>query len=194
MDDEATSALEVIARRVRPQIIFLKDDLTVSFAEWDTGIELFRSLGLKVAYEHKLLPAIEQSVSDIVASLEIDPGAPCSFTAAGGVIVSVSLLNGGGARRIALYIEPSRRREDLRAAARRFSLTQRQLDVLSYLLQGLTAREIADELGIAETTVGDYFKQLLSRTKARNRADMIARVLNWSERHDYERTPGKEGR
>ena len=168
VNDEATSALEVIARRARPQIIFLKEDLTVAFAEWDTGIELFRSLGLEAAYACKLLPSVEKMVRDIMARLEADPGAPCAFTTAGGIIVSVSVLNGGSDKGIALYIEPSRRREDLRAAARRFRLTQRQLEVLSYLLHGLTAREIADELGIAETTVGDYFKQLLSRTKARS--------------------------
>jgi len=61
-----------------------------------------------------------------------------------------------------------RPRQDLRAPARRFRLTQQQLDVLSHLLHGLTGGEIAEELGIAEITVGNYFKRLLSRTKARS--------------------------
>jgi DNA-binding NarL/FixJ family response regulator len=180
-EDEGTvlSALDVIAQRVRPQIVMLKDDYSVALAEWDTGIDLFRSLGLEAPYARRLLPAIENEVREIAERLELDPDTNCVFSTANGLVVRVSLLASADSKRILLYIEPSRRREDLLAAASRFNLTQRQLEVLSYLLQGLTARQIAETLGIAETTVGDYFKQLLLRTKARNRADMIARVLNW---------------
>jgi DNA-binding NarL/FixJ family response regulator len=192
-EDQGTvlSALDIIAQRVRPQIVMLKDDFSVALAEWDTGIDLFRSLGLEAPYAQRLLPPIEDSVRDIVKRLEGDPEAHGVFTTGDGLIVRVSLLASGDSKRILLYIEPSRRREDLMAAASRFNLTQRQLEVLSYLLQGLTARQIAETLGIAETTVGDYFKQLLLRTKARNRADMIARVLNWAGQTATSNPPGK---
>jgi DNA-binding NarL/FixJ family response regulator len=48
-------------------------------------------------------------------------------------------------------------------------------------MSGYDARTIARALHIAETTVGEYFKHLYVKTKAKNRADLVARVLDWSK-------------
>lgn len=98
------------------------------------------------------------------------------------IVLRVSILESDAAAMIVLFVEPSRCREDLSSAAKRYNLTQRQIEVLGYILQGCSAREIAEVLCISETTVSDHFKQLLLRTAARNRADMVARILNWTDR------------
>jgi DNA-binding NarL/FixJ family response regulator len=191
---ELQSALDLIARRIRPQIILLESDYSVALAEWDTGIEIFAQLGLEARYAQRLLPHVETKVREIVERLSRDPLAPSSIAVDGAVIIRVCVLDSGGSLpRIALFVEPSRRREDLESAAKRFNLTQRQIEVLGFILQGLCAREIAETLSISETTVGDYFKQLLQKTAARNRADMVARVLNWTERIQTPRIPQKTG-
>jgi DNA-binding NarL/FixJ family response regulator len=191
---ELQSALDLIARRIRPQIILLESDYSVALAEWDTGIELFAQLGLEARYAKRLLPHVETKVREVVERLARDPLAPSSIAIDGSLIIRVSVLEAGGSLpQIALFVEPSRRREDLESAAKRFNLTQRQIEVLGFILQGLCAREIAETLSISEATVGDYFKQLLQKTAARNRADMVARVLNWTERVQAPRIPQKPG-
>lgn len=54
------------------------------------------------------------------------------------------------------------------------TLTPREHDVLSLLLQGLSNKQIAQELGIAEKTVKVYVSALLDKLEARSRADLIA--------------------
>lgn len=193
LDEEQSAARETIARRVRPQLVLLNSDYSVALAEWDTGIELFRRLGLEVRYAKHLLPDVEEKVRDIVERSAVDPTTPCSISFGDSLIIRVAVLRGTPLPQIALFVEPSRRREDLEGAAKRFRLTHRQIEVLGFILQGLSAREIAETLSISETTVGDYFKQLLQKTAARNRADMVARVLNWSERIAAPRIPQKTG-
>ncbi len=188
------SALDKIAGRIRPQIILLNGDFTVALAEWDTGIELFRRLGLEARDAKRLLPNVEDRVREVVARLTADPLAPSSISVDGALIIRVAVLKGGSLPQIALFVEPCRRREDLASAAKRFSLTQRQLEVLRYIMHGLCAREIAQMLCISEATVGDYFKQLLQKTAARNRADMVARVLNWTSRVELPQIPKNRGR
>jgi DNA-binding CsgD family transcriptional regulator len=67
----------------------------------------------------------------------------------------------------------------LSRAAQRFALTRRELDVLTLMLDGLIASEIAQTLDIATGTVQVYYKRLLSKTNSRNRTAMVAQVLAW---------------
>ena len=67
----------------------------------------------------------------------------------------------------------------LSRAAQRFSLTRRELDVLTLMLDGFVASEIAQTLYIAAGTVQVYYKRLLSKTNSRNRTAMVAQVLAW---------------
>jgi DNA-binding NarL/FixJ family response regulator len=192
-EQRQSAAWETIARRVRPQLVMLNSDYSVALAEWDTGIDLFRKLGLEARYAERLLPAVEAKVREVVERSAVDPMTPSSISFGDSLIIRVAVLSGTPLPQIALFVEPSRRREDLQSAAKRFQLTNRQIEVLGFILQGLSAREIAETLCISETTVGDYFKQLLQKTAARNRADMVTRVLNWSERTAAPRIPQKAG-
>lgn len=93
-------------------------------------------------------------------------------------------LQGLGGPLLALTVESHRDDQVLVQARDRFSLTKRELQVLQYILDGARASEIADELHIAENTVQVYVKRLLAKTRSRNRASMVATVLNWTVRRE----------
>ena len=179
-EQRLAAELDVIASRGRSQVILLNGDYSVALAEWDTGSELFEKLGL-ARRASRLSPEVERSVRSIVDGLLKDPSFP-KLLLYDSIVLRVSILESDAAAMIVLFVEPSRCREDLSSAAKRYNLTQRQIEVLGYILQGCSAREIAEVLCISETTVSDHFKQLLLRTAARNRADMVARILNWTDR------------
>ena len=77
----------------------------------------------------------------------------------------------------------------LLSALKQFKLSARELDVLLLTLEGKTAAEAANFLGIATSTARDYLDRLLVKTGARNRSALIARVLGWSATS----TPSKIG-
>jgi DNA-binding NarL/FixJ family response regulator len=75
--------------------------------------------------------------------------------------------------------ESQRAPEPLHAAAQTFHLTAREVEVLQLILRGFEGKEIADHLGISLSTVREYFKHLAIKIGGRNRAEMIARALDW---------------
>jgi DNA-binding CsgD family transcriptional regulator len=97
----------------------------------------------------------------------------------GGVKARLIPLAGTDGQRIALLLEPLLTREALEGAAARYRLSPRESDVVRGLLDGASVSEIAGGLGIAESTVGDYLKRLFAKTRVRNRAEMIAKLLGW---------------
>ncbi len=57
------------------------------------------------------------------------------------------------------------------------ALTEKQLEVLRLIAQGLTNAEIGKRLFIAEGTVKWHVKQILEKTESTNRTEAVARVL-----------------
>lgn len=57
-----------------------------------------------------------------------------------------------------------------------FGLTPRQLDVLSYICQGMSNKIIARALGMRETTVKAHVMQIMRRLNADNRTQVALRV------------------
>jgi DNA-binding NarL/FixJ family response regulator len=53
------------------------------------------------------------------------------------------------------------------------SLTERELQVIGYLIEGMTNKEIARELGITEQTVKYYVNQLLKKANVSNRVKLV---------------------
>jgi len=53
-------------------------------------------------------------------------------------------------------------------------LTNREIQIASYVAQGLSNREIGEQLGVSEHTVKNQFAELLRKTKLRNRAQVAA--------------------
>ena len=56
-------------------------------------------------------------------------------------------------------------------------LTNRELDTLRELADGLTNRQIGARLGVAETTVRDYVKALMTKLDAQTRTQVVRRAL-----------------
>jgi DNA-binding CsgD family transcriptional regulator len=57
------------------------------------------------------------------------------------------------------------------------SLTPREKEVLGLVVEGLSAKEIAIELGIAHRTVECHIEHLRMKTNSRNRAQMAAEAV-----------------
>lgn len=89
-------------------------------------------------------------------------------------------VHGAGEHWLAVFPRESRDPATLRAAARqRWPLTERQLDVLQLLAQGLTNRSIAITLGCAEGTAELHVSAVLGRMGANSRAEAVAKF--WTE-------------
>jgi DNA-binding CsgD family transcriptional regulator len=56
-------------------------------------------------------------------------------------------------------------------------LSERELDVLGHLANGLTDQEIAAAVGISEFTVKTHLRRLYGKLAARNRAHAVARAV-----------------
>jgi DNA-binding CsgD family transcriptional regulator len=76
---------------------------------------------------------------------------------------------------ILVLLEPSRRQPMalLRAAQRRFRLTERDTEVLRHLLKGWTNKEIANAMHVCEQTVKERIRTLMTRTRSRTRSAVL---------------------
>lgn len=83
------------------------------------------------------------------------------------------------ANRYAVVIEADRSEDCIVRAINRYSLTNRQTDVLLLVLEGANAGEVARELQISEYTAQGYIKALLTKTSSRNRTAMVSKILQW---------------
>ena len=67
----------------------------------------------------------------------------------------------------------------LTAAATRFHISPREVQVLALLLDGEHLSEIGSRLHITSSTVQDHIRSMVEKTGSRNRSDLIARILGW---------------
>lgn len=91
----------------------------------------------------------------------------------------VTRLDGVSGVFFAISVEFFRDGDSLSRARRKYQLTNREIEVLALMLEGANTAETARALSIAESTVQGYWKRLLAKTKSRNRAAMVANVLDW---------------
>jgi DNA-binding CsgD family transcriptional regulator len=76
-----------------------------------------------------------------------------------------------------VLLERLRAGDPFEAAVARYRLTERESEVLRLLLRGAPTAVIAAQLNIAETTAAVHVKRIAQKTDARNRSQIIARVL-----------------
>ena len=57
------------------------------------------------------------------------------------------------------------------------ALNNRELDVLRFLVQGLTNNEIASRLGVSESVVKNTLQQLFAKTSVRTRRQLVRIAL-----------------
>lgn len=92
----------------------------------------------------------------------------------------INWLTGRDGTFTVVYLEQHRSRESMGWATNTFGFTRREREVLHLVLCGLNGTEIARALSISEQTVADHVKNLARKTNAKNRADMVAKVLGWT--------------
>jgi len=91
-------------------------------------------------------------------------------------------MEGNGGYFLAVTIERVRRRNVLLRAAKKYLITPREREVAAFLFDGLRIEEIGERLSISTSTVNDHIKNLIERTGAKNRSQMLALLLGWENR------------
>lgn len=76
-----------------------------------------------------------------------------------------------------LLEEVGRRQRAVMEVGPRFQLTVREKSVVEHLAKGLTNKEIAALMGIAEPTVKDHIKRIMQKTRSRTRTEILANLL-----------------
>jgi DNA-binding CsgD family transcriptional regulator len=75
-----------------------------------------------------------------------------------------------------------RSKMDLKSTRMHFHLSSQEFEVVQLLIGGRTNKEIANELHIAECTVKEYLRTVMSKVGATTRAGVVAQVLTLSNR------------
>lgn len=57
-------------------------------------------------------------------------------------------------------------------------LSKRELDCATLLLHGLTSKEIGSHLSLSYRTIEDYINSLKRKLNARNKSDLIVKLLD----------------
>jgi DNA-binding CsgD family transcriptional regulator len=80
---------------------------------------------------------------------------------------------------IIILIEERESHSDARveAAKERYRLTEREMNVLEHLAKGLTNKEIAITLGIAEQTIKEHLKHIMEKTCVSTRTAVLAQLF-----------------
>ena len=173
-------ASDRITERAAPVLIVIDRDFRVVLASQGLGHEIAGTDFVDTASK-RLDPSIEKIVRDLVASWT-DPAQRASnhvATVPPSHVVRVVPLDGDTRVFVAITIEQCRHRDSFSRAARAYSLSPRETEVLCLILEGASASEIANVLSLAESTVQGYFKHLLNKTRSRNRPAMVAKMLGW---------------
>jgi DNA-binding CsgD family transcriptional regulator len=58
-----------------------------------------------------------------------------------------------------------------------FNLTQREREVLEYLLQGLTSKAIASRMNISPNTVKAFLRTIMIKTRVSSRSAMVGKII-----------------
>lgn len=181
------AASEYLSARVAPCLVVLDLDYRILSAGSRLG-EVLAGAGLDWSLAPRLPYAVETAVRTSAAALAAAIGGDGSDTKValvGRLLVRTTLLGGPSGSCIAVSLEELRQRDPVRSAGTRYRLSRREREVLAHIIAGLEAREIAERLGIAESTVGEYFKHLNEKVGARNRSALIAQVFAPLEARAY---------
>lgn len=80
--------------------------------------------------------------------------------------------------RILILMEEKTVGKTAASAANRFQLTDRELEVLSHLAEGLTNKEIGARLSISDQTVKEHLKHIMEKTHCTTRTAVLMHLLH----------------
>jgi DNA-binding CsgD family transcriptional regulator len=78
---------------------------------------------------------------------------------------------------LVVYLEPERKRLDMTKCKQQFCLSQRELEVVSLLANGLTNKEIGEKLFISEYTVENHLRSIYRKMDVNNRTSVVHLLL-----------------
>lgn len=61
------------------------------------------------------------------------------------------------------------------------SLSDRELEIIDLVANGLTNHEISEELEISKRTVDNHISNILNKTKTENRVELVRWALHWGK-------------
>jgi DNA-binding NarL/FixJ family response regulator len=171
---QAATAEEALdrLRELRPDVILVDIDLPGM-----NGVQLVREIAPRLPEAHIVMLTASAERSDLVSAVR--SGASGYLTkdlSPEGLVRAVLGIREGDLpmpRRLAAELV----RELVRpmAPGGDGGLSERELEVLQLVADGLTDRDIADALGISPRTVGSHVGNILSKLGARNRAEAARR-------------------
>ena len=85
-------------------------------------------------------------------------------------------LESYGAECVVIMVESFGHRGSLAQAAKAYKLTKREVEILGFVVQGLSNTEIAEMLCIAQSTVADHIKNLLRKTQSTKRIHLLSKI------------------
>lgn len=136
------------------------------------GVEAIAKLHEKLPETRILVLTSFGEADDVAHALEAGAAGAITKTAEDAELVEVVRKIAKGER----YISPIIRKL-LRDSPPVPKLTPRQHEILSYMVKGLTNRDIADMLHIREDSVEEHVNLILNKLEASNRAEAVAIAL-----------------
>ncbi len=88
------------------------------------------------------------------------------------------LLEGSARRQIAVIVERARPRALAPDIAAAYGLTKRESEMMRYLLQGLSTKQIAAALGISPYTVQEHFTAIFEKAGVRSRRELVGKLFS----------------
>ena len=158
LDDAIPKTLSTASRRSSPQFFLLDDQLNVVAASSGEGLADLIRQALRTA------PSWMHDAPSVVPLTD-------------DVFLRVVPLERQWSHLKMVFVESLRGRGGLEAVARRFGLTQREIDVLRLLISSKSNTEIAQALSIAESTVGDHLKSIFRKMNSTRRTQVITQTV-----------------
>ena len=93
------------------------------------------------------------------------------------VVLHGASLISGGARRVAVIVEPAHPARIAPLLMSAYDLTERERDVTTLVLQGNWTAEIAERLVVSTHTVQQHLKSVFDKTGVRSRRDLVGKVF-----------------
>jgi DNA-binding CsgD family transcriptional regulator len=160
---------------IGPAVVVLDEHLVVQQQTEAAAVALLQLLPPDEPMAPIPAAAYNAAAALLATEAGVPIGEPWSRVHLGGnrwVTVRASRLGGD----IAVSIEPSTQAERMDLFARATGLSDRETEVVALLSVGLDTKQIAGELFLSEHTVNDHVKAVLTKSGARTRQVLLARV------------------
>lgn len=165
---------DVIRQRAVPAVFIVDASLRVLYFCEDP-----RERRNDCVYEpgsHRLPPLIERAVRTLLDESG-DASQVRSLVPNASIVVRLVPLKGDAQAHYGVFVERLKMRASLKAVGQRYALSSREQEALALVLKGAKNTEIATHLQIAPSTAVFHVKRLMQKTGARNRTELVAKVV-----------------